>query len=184
MKRPAALVVIALAFAAAACGGGEEEYSPEVESNFMEECVKGAAEVGAGAQVEAETREYCSCSYDKVEATVPFEEFAAYDERAREDENTPLPPKFAAIVESCRLEQGYSAITEKSFIDSCVASAVDEGLSEAQAQDYCDCTYREIEANVPFEEFAEYDAKAQKDPSAQPPPKMTAAVERCAESIG
>lgn len=184
MKRPAALVVIALALTAAACGGGEEEYSPEVESNFMEECVKGAEEAGAGAQVETETREYCSCSYDKLEATVPFEEFAEYDEQASEDENTPLPPKFAAIVESCALEQGYSAITEKSFVDACVESAIDEGLSKSEAQQYCGCTYKEIEAKVPFEEFTEYDAKAQKDPSAEPPPKMAAAVERCAELIG
>jgi hypothetical protein len=185
MRRLGAFLAIVLALAAAACGGGEEEaYSPQVESNFMEECVGGAERDDAGAKVEAETREYCSCTYGELEATVPFAEFAEFDQQASEDEDAPLPPKFVAIAEACRLKQGYSATTEKTFVDACAASAVEEGLSEAQAQDYCDCTYTEIKANVPFEEFAEYDAKAQKDPSATPPPKMTAAVERCAESVG
>lgn len=184
MRRLGALLAIVPALAVSACGGGEEAYSPEVERNFMEECVGGAEKSGAGAQVEAEAREYCSCSYDKMEATVPFAEFAEYDDQAREDEDAPLPPKFAAIIEACRLEQGYSATTETTFVASCVESAVGEGLSNAQAREYCGCTYREIKAKVPFEEFAEYDAKARKNPSAAPPPKMAAAVERCAESIG
>jgi hypothetical protein len=65
-----------------------------------------------------------------------------------------------------------------------VESAVDEGLTKPEAREYCGCTFAEIKAKLPFEEFAEYDAKARKDPSAEPPPKLAAAVKRCAESIG
>ena len=185
MTRPGAFLVIVLALAAAACGGGGEEgYSPEVERNFTQECVDEAMAAADGALMEADAREYCSCTYDEIEATVPFAEFAEYDDRAREDEDAKLPPELEQAAAGCRAEQGYSESTEKAFVASCAESAVAEGLSQAQAREYCGCTFAEIEAKVPFEEFAESDAKARKDPSAEPPPKLAAAAEHCAESIG
>jgi hypothetical protein len=186
MPKPlGALVVVLLALAAPACGGGgDEAYSPEVERNFTEECVGEAVDAGEGALLEVDARAFCSCTYTEIEATVPFAEFAKYDDQAREDENAKLPSKFEAAAIGCRTKLGYSKSTERTFLSTCAGSAVEEGLSRSEAREYCGCTYAEIKAKVPFEEFAEYDAKAQRDPSAAPPPKMAAAVERCAESLG
>ena len=99
-RRLAACLFVALALAVAGCGG-EDDYSDNVEENFTEECVKSAVESGDGALTEAQADEYCQCTYDDIEANVPFEEFAEYDDRAREDENAPVPPKIAAAAERC-----------------------------------------------------------------------------------
>ena len=184
---PAALLLVVLMLAAAACGGGgDEEYSPEVEREFTESCVDSAVESGDGALGETEATAYCSCTYREIETNIPFEQFAEYDEQAREDPDTPPPPEFREAAEKCRADQGYSAAVKQSFTSQCVESALagEGSITEAQAREYCDCTFAEIEANVPFDEFAEYDAKARKDPSAEPPPKIAAAVETCAESVG
>jgi hypothetical protein len=104
-RRLAALLFAALALAVAGCGG-EDDYSEDVEETFTEECVKAAIESGQGALTEAQADEYCQCTYDDIEANVPFEEFAEYDERAQEDENAPVPPKIAAAVERCAKSLG------------------------------------------------------------------------------
>lgn len=101
LRVSAAGLFAALALLAAGCGGEDEGYSAEVESNFMEQCVPSALESGKGALSEAKAREYCQCGYDEIEATVPYEEFAEYDEKAREDPSTPLPPKMKAVIERC-----------------------------------------------------------------------------------
>ena len=102
MRALAALAVVALALAASACGSSEEEgYSPQVEESLTTECIKSATASGQGAFTEEEARSYCKCTYDEIEATVPFQEFAEYDEKAREDEDIPLPPKMEAAVEKC-----------------------------------------------------------------------------------
>jgi len=181
--RLGALVVV-LALVAAGCGGGEDAYSPEVERNFTDECVDSAVGNEQSGLSEAEATEYCSCTYDEISAEVPFAEFAEYDEQAREDEATPLPPKFEDAAIRCRIEQGYTEGVGRTFTSECVKSAVEDGVGEAQAREFCGCAFSEIKAKVPFEEFAEYDAKARKDPSAKPPPAMNAAIERCAESLG
>ena len=99
MGRLAACVVAAVALAAAGCGG-DESYNDDVEESFTTECVKAASE-GEGALTEAEADRYCQCTYDDIEANVPFEEFADYDDAVREDENAPVPPKIEAAAERC-----------------------------------------------------------------------------------
>jgi len=185
MKLPEALVVMALVVGAAACGGADEEgYSPEVERNLVQRCVDRSIEAGDGAAIEAEKREYCSCTYDEIEASGLFEEFAEGDRPTREDEDTPLSSKLDAIVAKCLAEQGYSARLEKTFVAGCVESSRDEGVSVAKARGFCSCSFAEFKAKIPFEEFAEYDAKTRKDLSAEPPPKMAAVAERCKASVG
>ena len=107
MRALAALTAAAITLAAAACGSSEDEgYSPQVEESFTTECVKSATAGGDGEFTEQEAQSYCKCTYDEIEATVPFDQFAEYDEKAREDENTPLPPKMNAAVEKCVDELG------------------------------------------------------------------------------
>jgi hypothetical protein len=43
----------------------------------------------------------------------------------------------------------------------------------------CRCAYAVIKAKVPFDEFADYDAKVLKNPSANPPPRIVAALRPC-----
>ena len=185
MKLLGALLVIVPALAAAACGGGGAEgYSPEVKGNFMDECVEGAVDASGGAAIEAATQEYCSCTYDELAASVPYEEFAEGEERAPEDEDVPLPPEYEAAVAKCRAEQGYSEGTRAVFVATCVKSAVDQQLTEAEAQDYCRCAFAELKAKIPYTEFDRYDAQARRDPSAELPPKLAAVFEHCAGSLG
>ena len=100
MTRLLAFLVAILSLAVAGCGG-EEGYSEDVEETFMAECVPAAIEAGAGALSEDRAREYCKCSYDEIEAAVPFDEFAEYEEKSREHPETPLPPKAAGIARRC-----------------------------------------------------------------------------------
>jgi hypothetical protein len=68
----------------------------------------------------------------------------------------------------------------------CVKAAVEQGegnLEEANARDYCQCTYDDIEANVPFDEFAEFDAAVTENEDATPPPEVVAAARRCAPRL-
>ena len=68
----------------------------------------------------------------------------------------------------------------------CVKAAVAQGqgqLTEAKARDYCQCTYDDIEANVPFDQFAAFDEAATKDDDATPPPGIAAAAQRCAPRL-
>lgn len=107
MRALVAPALAALALVAAGCGGSAEEgYSPAVEESFTAECVKAANAAGQGALSEADAREYCTCAYDDIEANVPFEVFAEYDERAREDENAEPPPAIAAAAERCAEDVG------------------------------------------------------------------------------
>ena len=94
-------MVAALTLAVVGCGGGEEGYSEDVKERFTAECVPAALESGAGALSDAQARQYCNCTYDYLEANIPYEEFAEFDEKSREDPETPLPPKFDAVAERC-----------------------------------------------------------------------------------
>ena len=152
-----------------------------MERNFTEECVDSAVEAQESGLNKAEATEYCSCTYDEIRAKVPF---AEYDGQAREDEAAPLPQKLEAAAARCRLRQGYTEGVAKTFTSECVESAVDDGVGEAKAREFCGCVVAEAKAKVPFEVFAEFDTKAQKDPSAKPPAAMDAAIQRCAKSLG
>jgi hypothetical protein len=49
--------------------------------------------------------------------------------------------------------EGYTAEVEQEFVDSCVREAGEGSTSR------CQCTYDELEANVPFERFTELDSE-------------------------
>ena len=68
MKTVLATTLTAAMIALAACGGGDG-YSAETRDNFVEACT---SQKGA-------TESYCGCAYDRIEKTVPFEEFERID---------------------------------------------------------------------------------------------------------
>ncbi len=69
----------------------------------------------------------------------------------------------------------------------CTKEAVASGagaLTDAQARTYCQCSYDGVAANIPYEEFAEFSAKAEDDPETPLPPKVADIVQRCVARIG
>ena len=66
----------------------------------------------------------------------------------------------------------YSPEVEEAFTGGCVDQAMEtsnDAVPRTEAEEYCSCTYDEVAANVPFEEFAEYDARVEEDENARPP---------------
>jgi hypothetical protein len=75
-------------------GGGEAGgYTAEVEQEFIAACVGEAGEAG---------RASCQCTYDELEANVPFERFAELNaEVVSLDEGDELPQELLDAVSAC-----------------------------------------------------------------------------------
>jgi hypothetical protein len=68
--------------------------------------------------------------------------------------------------------EGYTEQIRTNFMTACAAQA---GATEAQ----CECTFDEIAAAVPIEEFTAYDQAVRQDPGSPPPSWLTTAVTAC-----
>ena len=88
-----ALLLVALALAG--CGnGGDEGYPDQAEDNFVSSCVK----------QEGATKAACECVIERLQKTMPYEEFEALDTALREQKD-PAPAserKLRDAVEACR----------------------------------------------------------------------------------
>jgi hypothetical protein len=74
-------------------GGGGEGYTPEVEQEFIDACVGQAGEAG---------RSNCQCTYDELEANVPFDRFAELETQlASFEEGDELPQELLDAVTAC-----------------------------------------------------------------------------------
>jgi hypothetical protein len=69
-----------------------DDYSPALRRSFVSTCVSQADG--------AVTSEQCGCTYDKFEATVPFERFKEIDQELDADPENP-PQELIDIVQEC-----------------------------------------------------------------------------------
>ena len=46
-------------------------------------------------------RDVCECTYEKIEASIPFDEFVAIEERLLLDTLAPLPDEITALMADC-----------------------------------------------------------------------------------
>src|SRR5215208_5617665 len=70
-----------------------DDYNAEVEDNFVRRCT----EEGTGENAE----DICQCAYDKFREEIPFERFAEFDEKLREDPDTTLPDDIVNRYTDC-----------------------------------------------------------------------------------
>jgi hypothetical protein len=73
-------------------GGGAEGYTAEVEQDFIAACVGQAGEAG---------RASCQCTYDELEANVPFERFAELESELASSDSDELPQELVDAVTAC-----------------------------------------------------------------------------------
>jgi hypothetical protein len=69
-----------------------DDYNPELRRSFVSTCVTESEG--------AVTSEQCGCTYDKFEATVPFERFKEIDRELKADPDNP-PQELRDIVQEC-----------------------------------------------------------------------------------
>jgi hypothetical protein len=69
-----------------------EDYGPALRRSFVSTCVN-----QSDGSV---TSEQCGCTYDKFEATVPFERFKEIDQELKDDPANP-PQELIDIVQEC-----------------------------------------------------------------------------------
>ena len=93
--RRVALLLVALALAGCGGGGDDEGYPDEAVDNFVSSCMK----------QEGATRAACVCVIERLQETMPYEEFAELDAALREGGEQPDPAserKLQEAVEGCR----------------------------------------------------------------------------------
>jgi hypothetical protein len=82
-------VLVGLALALAACGGGSDGgYGPGERAEFVEAC-------SAGASAEA-----CGCFYDRLADEVPHDRFEQVDQQIRDDPQA-IPDDIADLAVEC-----------------------------------------------------------------------------------
>lgn len=79
-------VVFGLTLVGAGCAGSGEpdDYTAEVEENFMTACVE-ANDRGEGEPSIDDPQSYCDCVYTGYKENVPYEQFKAEDDQLRKD---------------------------------------------------------------------------------------------------
>jgi hypothetical protein len=88
----AAVVVAALA----ACGSDvtATNYTDENREAFLTACT-------IPGEDPTLIRDVCECTYDEIEATVPFADFVAMEERLAFDSLAPLPDEITELMADC-----------------------------------------------------------------------------------
>ncbi len=75
------------------------------------------------------------------------------------------------------LPDGYSAATKAVFLETCAAGL---GIGELTV---CECTYDNLVAETPFEEYLDLDRQVRDDPTTVPPALEAIAVTCAAEAL-
>ncbi len=90
-------LVVAVLLVAAACtpSGAPEDYDATTEENFIEACEAN------GAEQATDVAAVCRCSYDRIVAQIPFEDFESFDDELRDDINAQFDDQISAIVADC-----------------------------------------------------------------------------------
>ncbi|KAA0234176.1 MAG: hypothetical protein JJLCMIEE_01916 [Acidimicrobiales bacterium] len=101
----AALVLIAL-LVLSACTGSKQptSYDDKVEANFVGACT----EQGSG-------EDFCQCSYEGMQETVPFDVFAEFDEVQAEAEDSEqiadeMPPEIRNVINNCSADPSSGGV--------------------------------------------------------------------------
>ena len=98
MRRLAVLFALACALGTAGCGGGGDEngYPDAAVDNFVDSCTE---QQGA-------TEEACRCVIDRLQATMPYEEFEETDKALREKRqpDAAAQRKLTRAVQKCRTQ--------------------------------------------------------------------------------
>jgi hypothetical protein len=89
-RRSLALTAAAVAVLAA-CGGAPTDYGNASEEVFMRSCT-----AGGGGDLE----DVCRCSYDRIVAEIPYEDFKRYDEQLQKDQ-ADIPDALVTIISAC-----------------------------------------------------------------------------------
>lgn len=92
-------VAALVALAAAGCATGQKtpsSYSPAVQKQFIEGCVK----VGMSDGVRS-ARSFCTCAYAELRDGLPFSQFKKVNSELT-DNGGPLPGSVSRLVERCR----------------------------------------------------------------------------------
>ncbi len=92
------VIVLALVGGACAASGEPDDYDEAVRTNFIEACVASGEQT---QQLEEALTSTCSCAYDEFVATVPYDEFKAFDDTLRDDIDAAFPEEYQAIFADC-----------------------------------------------------------------------------------
>jgi hypothetical protein len=101
-RRSLALTAAAVALFAA-CSGAPSDYGKASEEVFMRSCTAG----GGGGNLD----DVCRCSYDRIAAEIPYEDFKRYDQQLQKDEND-IPDALVTIISACAAGDGTTTTTE------------------------------------------------------------------------
>ncbi len=90
-------LAVAVVIVASACtpSGAPDDYDATTEENFIEACEAN------GAEQATDVAAVCRCSYDRIVAQIPFEDFESFDEELRDDINAQFDDQISAIVAGC-----------------------------------------------------------------------------------
>jgi hypothetical protein len=81
-------------------GGGSTTTSGAVPEAQLYDATARDAFVGA-CTANGNSEDDCRCTIDRIAATLPFEDFVAFEQRLGTDPDTPPPPQLAAATEHC-----------------------------------------------------------------------------------
>lgn len=88
------------------------------------------------------------------------------------DEATTAPPTLTT-------EATYTSAIEDNFVEQCVPNQLDIGLTDAEARNFCQCSFDEIEQNIPFSRFVE--ANEELEATGSLPDDIEATIEPCVD---
>ena len=118
----------------------KKSWSLADRSEFISACIN-TAKTSMGID---SARYYCHCMQSKVEAKFPDPVEA--DKLTASDFNT---AEWQKEIKACLSGGTWSKKEREEFISSCVNSAKENGLSEAKAKNYCECTQFKVEKRYP-----------------------------------
>lgn len=81
-------------------GGGPTTTSVAVLEAQLYDAAARDAFMGA-CTATGNSEDHCRCTIDQIAATLPFEDFVAFEQRLGADPSAPPPPQLAAATEHC-----------------------------------------------------------------------------------
>jgi hypothetical protein len=80
-------------------------------------------------------------------------------------------------------EGSSEPVTQINFMNACVEAQTDADVSKDAADDLCGCIYGRIVEEIPFEDFSDFDAQLEEDPT-DVPKAYEEFAEQCASGEG